>query len=468
MDAAIAAVVSKQKVEIPGRVGVFPYTEERRKEVGISQVRGELVAAMKGAPETVLGYIEMTTDEKARWLKLTEDLAKEGHKVLGVGARSLPPDYNLQTEPIGQFTFSGLLAFEDPARPEVAEAISYCRTNGIGVLMITGDHPSTAKAVAKEIGLGGSDPMVISAESEKERFTTQWLEHHPHELFELDVVARCSPMQKFAIVQAMQKSGALVAVTGDGVNDVPALKAADIGIAMGERGTKSAREVSSIVLADDNFSTIVNAIIEGRQLFLNLQKSFEYLLLIHLPFIITAAVVPLMGYPLLYLPIHIVLLELIIHPSALLAFQDEGNKSDRLSETVQNHRHYEKRSFFSGPDGLRIFCVGLLVSLVVTFVYLQGLSENLGPEHSRSKALALLMIWSAGSVASLSRFRTPASIIIFILTVLSALLVTLVPGISHYLSLSAIHLEDWFVAISAVVIVLVVNALVVSYLRRRS
>src|SRR5947199_315316 len=138
----------------------------------------------------------------------------------------------------------------------------------------------------------------------------------------VDVVARAAPAQKLSLVRALQATGAVVAVTGDGVNDVPALQAADIGIAMGERGTRSAREVAAIVLLDDNFRTIVRAIGEGRQLFLNLQLSFLYLLMIHIPLVITAAFVPFAGYPLLYLPIHIVWLELLIHPTALLVFQE--------------------------------------------------------------------------------------------------------------------------------------------------
>ena len=128
--------------------------------------------------------------------------------------------------------------------------------------------------------------------------------------------------QKLGLVRALQADGEIVAVTGDGVNDVPALLAADVGIAMGERGTRSAREISSIVLLDDNLRSIVRAIAEGRQLFSNLQLSFQYLLMIHMPLVVTAAIIPLAGYPLLYLPVHIVWLELIIHPSALLVFQE--------------------------------------------------------------------------------------------------------------------------------------------------
>ena len=136
------------------------------------------------------------------------------------------------------------------------------------------------------------------------------------------VVARTTPAQKLALVQALQAEGELVAVTGDGVNDVPALRRADVGVAMGERGTRSAREVAPMVLLDDNFRTIVDAVAEGRQLFQNLRLAFAYLLLVHLPLVVGAAAIPLMGLPLLFLPIHIVWLELVIHPTAMLAFQN--------------------------------------------------------------------------------------------------------------------------------------------------
>ena len=135
------------------------------------------------------------------------------------------------------------------------------------------------------------------------------------------MVARAVPGEKLALVRALQAAGETVAVTGDGVNDVPALQAADIGIAMGERGTRSAREAAAIVLLDDNFRSIAGAIAEGRQLFANLRLAFHYLLVVHIPLVVTAALIPLLGYPLLYLPIHVVWLELVIHPTALLVFQ---------------------------------------------------------------------------------------------------------------------------------------------------
>src|SRR6185295_18918022 len=175
-------------------------------------------------------------------------------------------------------------------------------------------------------------------------------------LSHVHVIARAAPAQKLALVRALQHAGEIVAVTGDGVNDVPALQGADIGIAMGERGTRTAREVASIVLLDDNFRTIVRAISEGRQLFQNLKLSFAYLLMVHMPLVATAALIPFAGFPLLYLPMHVVWLELIIHPTALLVFQ-ELPASDKL-DPVQRNR---KLRFFSWQEWTLIASIGALV-----------------------------------------------------------------------------------------------------------
>ena len=203
-------------------------------------------------------------------------------------------------------------------REGVAQAIGACRHAGLHPIMVTGDHPLTARAVAREVGLGGPAPRVVSGE-EMEALVARG---QGHGLREIDVIARATPAQKLALVRALQAADEIVAVTGDGVNDVPALQAADVGIAMGERGTRSAREVAAVVLLDDNFRTIVGAIAEGRQLFQNLRASFAYLLMLHFPFVASALVVPLLGYPLLYLPVHIVWIEMILHPTALLVFQE--------------------------------------------------------------------------------------------------------------------------------------------------
>jgi Ca2+-transporting ATPase len=348
-------------------------------------------------------------------------------------------------EPTSGFEFLGLLAFEDPARPEVAEAMSYCRQNGIRVLMITGDHPDTAAAIAKDAGLVTGPSQVISAETEAEKFQESWLDQNPEFLKHLHVVARCTPLQKLRIVTALKRSGEIVAVTGDGVNDVPALKAADIGIAMGERGTRSAKEVSSIILGDDNFRTIVNAIREGRQLFQNLTMSFEYLLLVHIPLVAAAAVIPLLGYPLVFLPVHIVWLELIIHPTALLSFQAPARSDQVLPQN--------KKSFFSTTEILLILILGAALAAGLAWSFISGIDEGGEASHARAKAMALLTLWSAGVGVYLTRFRSAIANFLGAATVLISIGLIQMSGSLQFLKLAPLHLIDW-AAIFAIVCLL--------------
>jgi Ca2+-transporting ATPase len=268
------------------------------------------MAYTKGAAEVVLSLVSLSPADRQRWVDQVSALAESGHKVIACAWQPLHAWTG--AEPVSDFRLAGLLAFEDPVRDGVAVAVAACQAAGIRVIIVTGDHPVTARAIARDIGLGGAAPVVISGEQMQAAID----QSESAALRHVHVIARAAPAQKLALVRALQARGEIVAVTGDGVNDVPALQAADIGIAMGQRGTRSAREVSAIVLLDDNFRTIVQAIAEGRQLFRNLQLSFQYILMIHIPLVITAALIPLAGYPLLYLPTHIVWLEMLIHPTA--------------------------------------------------------------------------------------------------------------------------------------------------------
>jgi Ca2+-transporting ATPase len=261
------------------------------------------------------------------------------------------------------------------------------------------------------------------------------------ELKKLDVVARAIPAQKLDLVRMLRSSGEVVAVTGDGVNDVPALQGADIGIAMGERGTRTAREVASIVLLDDNFRTIVRAIAEGRQLFRNLKLSFAYLLMVHMPLVATAALIPFAGFPLLYLPMHVVWLELIIHPTALLVFQQLPPSEDL--EPVQRGRTVR---FFDWREWILVGLVGTLVIALIVVGYARSLGSDNDVEHARSMALVTFIVASATMTAGLTRLRSRSSIIAVVATIGSALILLKVPALAGPMHLSSLHGDDWLLA----------------------
>ena len=375
-------------------LATFPFTEDRRREVSVVRDgSGGFLVAAKGAPETIFAMSSLSPEEKTTWLAKTEELAGAGHKILACAKKNL--SHWSGGEPDRGYQFIGLLAFEDPVRDGVREALAKAQGAGIRVIMVTGDHLTTAAAIAREIGLGGETPRVIEGEQLKGLVSSRGL-------MEFDVVARAIPAQKLDLVRALKASGEIVAVTGDGVNDVPALHGADIGIAMGERGTRAAREVASIVLLDDNFRTIVRAISEGRQLFRNLKLSFAYLLMMHMPLVATAALVPFAGFPLLYLPMHVVWLELIIHPTALLVFQ-ELPASDKL-DPVQRNR---KLRFFSWQEWTLIASIGALVIVMIVVGYARSLGTSNDVEHARSMALVALVVASATMTAGLHPAAIP-------------------------------------------------------------
>ena len=373
----------------------------------------------------------LSSDEKREWLGKTEELGASGHKMLACAKKRLS-DWS-GGEPDRGFEFLGLLAFEDPVRDGVREAVAKALAAGIRVIMVTGDHVTTATAIAREIGLGGGRPSIIEGADLNDSLTQGTKD--------FDVVARAIPAQKLNLVRSLKSAGEIVAVTGDGVNDVPALQGADIGIAMGERGTRTAREVASIVLLDDNFRTIVRAISEGRQLFRNLKLSFAYLLMVHVPLVATAALVPFAGFPLLYLPVHVVWLELIIHPTALLVFQ-ELPASEEL-EPVERNR---KPRFFDWREWMLIALVGTIVIALIVVGYERSLGSNNDVEHARSMALVALIVTSATMTAGLTRLRSQGSIIAILATIGSALVLVQVPPLASLLHLSPLHADDWLIA----------------------
>lgn len=434
LDVAILSV-APGSVTTAERLMVFPFTEVRRLESSLVRFDGAIWTAAKGAPESLLARCELSTESQERVTASAARLSAKAMKVIAVGRARL--EASVQSEPTSGLELVGLLGFADPLRPSVPAAIARCRELGIRPIMVTGDHPATARAVATQAGLGGSHPRLLTGDELEMRLSSGALREH------FDVVARASPLQKHSLVRALQKTGEVVAVTGDGVNDAPALAAADIGIAMGGRGTQAAREAASMVLLDDDFGSLVAAVYEGRQIFEALRSSFAWLLCMHIPLVLSAAIIPLLGWPLLYLPLHIVWLELVIHPTALLTFGEDRHA--RVSSHPQTHAR-----FFSRTEWRNLLLSSTLALLGLLLLYRRGLEG--GPEHARALAMSCLLTYGACCAAIFSGLSSAISRTIFISILASTALLVQLPAAARFFHLGPLHLSDlaWVVAAAGV------------------
>jgi Ca2+-transporting ATPase len=281
------------------------------------------IAVMKGAPEVVLRCCDLSESEHDRIMKTVNQMAAAGQRVLAIAigdisATELPLDQSAL-----RLTFCGLLGFTDALRPSVPKAVERCLGAGIRVVMITGDYPETAIAIARQAGLldTGADPSeCLITGPQLDALSAQMLSERISRVL---VFARINPIQKLRIVQTLQQSGEVVCMTGDGVNDAPALKAADIGVAMGVRGTDVAREAASLVLIKEDFGAIVEAVARGRQIFDNLRKAVGFIISIHIPIAGLAVIPVLLGLPQLFYPVHIAFMEMIIDPAGSFIYESE-------------------------------------------------------------------------------------------------------------------------------------------------
>jgi Ca2+-transporting ATPase len=382
--------------------------------------------AMKGAPETVVSLCRVPVGETGRILQQVQAMAEHGLRVLAVAGARHPLDA-LPDSPEGfTFTFLGLIGLADPIRPGVPEAIRECRLAGIRVVMMTGDYPATAAAIASQIGLGGSGEPVTGAELaalDEESLRAR--------IRSVDVFARVAPEQKLRLVSALRWHGEVVAMTGDGVNDAPALKAADVGIAMGARGTDVAREGGALVLVDDDFGSIVRAVRMGRHIYENIRKATGYVLAIHVP-IAGASIVPvLFGWPLVLLPLHIVFVEMIVDPVCSIAFEREPEESDLMRRPPRP----SGAQLFSRPLVVRSLLQGASALLIVLAVLVGARHAGLDARGVRTITFATLiatnfaLIFTNRSVAGgfLSGWRVPNPTLWWLaglaLTLLAAVLV---------------------------------------------
>jgi Ca2+-transporting ATPase len=340
-----------------------------------------LTAAAKGAPEAIIRLCRLGDEEAAAVLKEATEMAAWGLRVLGIAEADVDAN-DLPDDPARlNFAFVGLVGLADPLRPSVPAAMRECRDAGVRVIMITGDFPVTARAIAREAGLA-DEPVLLSGTDLALMSDDELTAHLPG----VNVFARVVPEQKLRIVNALKRRGEIVAMTGDGVNDAPALKAAHIGIAMGARGTDVDREAAALVLLDDDFGSIVRAIRQGRTIFDNLRKAMSYLVSVHLPIAGLGFVPVLLGAPLILFPAHVVFLEFVIDPACSIAFEAEPSEPDVMRRPP--------RSVHRRLLGLRPFALAILegaLALVFT-LSIYAVSTAMEASEGRTRLLSFTAI----------------------------------------------------------------------------
>ena len=365
------------------------YSEKITKEYAFTpetkmtgQVWDNKLLCVKGAYESVLPLCNLDKKKNAEIKKKIDEYSNEGFRVLAVARNN-----SLKNIPNSLFeaklTFEGLIALYDPPRFGVKTSLSECYSAGVRVIMITGDNGETAKGIAKKINLANYDEVITGNELEN---------MSDEELFEkaktVNIFARVYPNHKMRIVNALQKDNKIVAMTGDGVNDAPALKKANVGIAMGKRGTNVAKESADLILLDDNFNTIVKAIENGRTIYHNIRKAISYVIAIHIPIALLSLFVPVFKLPTLLLPIHVMLLELLIDPTSSIVFQRIKPSSDIMQEKPRNINE----AILNVKNAISSISQGLLIFLVVFITYFLLIHNNIDTNLSITVAYAILVL----------------------------------------------------------------------------
>jgi Ca2+-transporting ATPase len=405
--------------------------------------------------------LPMDEAEEHRIQAVNHDLALQAIRVLGFAYRIVDTVPQELTSAVveNDLIFAGLVGMIDPERPEVAQAIQEAHDAGIQTLMITGDHRDTAGAIAKRLGMitdAEADTAVVTG-AELDQQTDEQLADH---VANYRVYARVAPEHKVRIVDAWQKKGKVVAMTGDGVNDAPSLKQADIGVAMGITGTEVSKGASDMVLADDNFATIVDAVEEGRKVFANIQKAIQYLLSANLGEVLTLFVMTMMGWQILA-PVHILWINLVTDTLPAIALGLEPAEKNVMQQPPRD----KKSSFLSGGVAGNVIYQGILEGAITLFVYAMALAF---PDHSGSAqihadaltmafaTLGLIQLFHAFNSKSIhgsifqattwkNKFFNWAILIAFALLAITIV----VPGFNDLFHVSHLNLHQWLIVIGA-------------------
>lgn len=375
-----AAEMIKIDVDLP-RIAELPFDSDRKCMTTIHAFQDKFIILTKGAIESLDDRLSITYKDVGL-SALANEWSREGMRVMAYayGILDSLPEFLTSSEIEKNLILSGIAGMIDPPREEVKEAIWLCRTAGIKPVMITGDHPETAKAIAKQIGIYTGDDLAITGIELRNMPDQEFRE----KVERITVYARVSPEQKLQIVRALQAKGHFLAMTGDGVNDAPSLKASDIGVAMGITGTDVSKEASDMILLDDNFATIVNAVREGRRIYDNIRKFVKYIMTCNSAEIWTIFLAPLLGLPMPLLPIHILWINLVTDGLPGLALAKEKAESDLMMRPPRP----SGESLFAGGIGFHIVWVGMFMAAITLGIQAWALHVNI--EHWQTMVFTVL------------------------------------------------------------------------------
>ncbi len=351
--------------------------------------QGQYIIAAKGAPEAIIDLCHLNVNTTQHIVNQVNALAEQGLRVLGVAKATFKQHSLPGIQHDFLFQFLGLVALADPIRPTVPAAIEESRAAGLRVVMITGDYPATAKNIARQIGLETPNEIITGPElNTLSDFELQ------SRIRTVNIFCRVLPEQKLRLVNAFKSNGDIVAMTGDGVNDAPALRSAHIGIAMGARGTDVARESAALVLLDDDFSSIVSAIKLGRRIFDNLQKAIAFIIAVHIPIVGLSLIPVMMGWPIMLMPVHILFLQLIIDPVCSIVFEAEPEEVDimRRPPRSPDARLFDRKVLKLG------FMQGSLLLVILLAIFGLAFYRGLGADEARSLTFATLIFASIGLI----------------------------------------------------------------------
>lgn len=421
---------------------------------------GESVGFAKGALERVLQVCRLREEDRRQVVKVGEKFAGNGYRVVGVAvAKSVPDALPVKQDDL-QWEFAGILALYDPPKPGIAAVIGTLQKAGIHVKMLTGDHPVTANQIARLSGFKGADDFLTGAQvmnmTEDELKTAVYKTH---------IFARMFPDAKRKVIEVLKSRGEIVAMTGDGVNDGTALHTADIGIAMGRKGTEIARQAADMVITDDNLASLVTAVEEGRKIFLNLAKAVRYIISIHIPIILTASIPVIFAwkYPNIFSPVHVIFLELVMGPTCSIFFEREPVESGIMKQPPR----LRSRSLFKAKELTASIFQGTITAAAVLFLYYFYMSGGASLGQTRNMVFTTILFSNlfltfsnrsfTETILSTWKYRNPLAVWIPLITALLFLLLQFVPPITFLFEFEHIGIRSvllsFATAITATVIV---------------